>query len=106
MAAVSFPFFVLGVGKNRRERRNMRDAVQKIPGKVKELLDLHALDLEQAWANVGDEGLTISLSAKIGFDKARKGICDVTLSFTKEKVKDTASFAWDDFQLNLLKVAK
>jgi hypothetical protein len=83
----------------------LKSAIAKIPEKVTELLDLHARDLEEAWANVGDEGLTISLSVKVGFDKAHKGVCDVNLSFTKEKVKDTASFSWDDRQLNL-KVAK
>ena len=81
----------------------MKSAIAKIPDSVKTLLDLHAKDLEEAWANVDDEKLTISISAKIGFDRSRKGTCDVTLSFVKEKVSDTDSFGWDDFQLNLLK---
>jgi hypothetical protein len=83
---------------------SLKSAIQKIPEKVKDLLDGHDSDLEEAWANVGDEGLTLSISAKIGFDKQRKGLCDVTLSFVKEKVKDTSSFSWDDRQLTIPKI--
>ncbi len=84
----------------------LKTAITQIPEKVKDLLDVHAKDLEEAWANVGDEGLSISFSIKIGYDKQHKGKGDVTISFSKEKIKDTESFEWNDLQLNLKVVGK
>lgn len=80
----------------------MKSALKEIPGKLAELFMANDKALEEAWANTGDDPLTLSISAKIGFDKdSKKPVCDVTLSFTVEKVKDHKTFAWDDHQLKL-----
>ena len=81
----------------------MKSAIGSIPGKIAELMGNHVEDLAEAWANCSEsEPLNISFSAKISIDKG-KGKCDVSMSFTKEKVKDSTSFEWDDRQLSLLK---
>lgn len=79
----------------------MKDALSKIPGKVTELLEAHDHDLKQAWANVGDEGLSISFTAKIGVDKKRIPVCEVSIAFFVERVKDSLSFKWSDKQIDL-----
>ncbi len=79
----------------------MKDAISKIPGKVAELIQIHDHDLEEAWKNVGDEGLSISFSAKIGLDKQQNPICEVGISFVVERVKDSLSFKWSDKQIDL-----
>ena len=81
----------------------MKDALRQIASKVDELLKSHAKDLEEAWSNCGEDPLSISFSAKIGWDKSHKGICEVGIAFTKDKVKDSATFSWSDTQLSLLK---
>ncbi len=82
----------------------MKDALRQIASKVDELLKSHAKDLEEAWANCGEDPLSISFSAKIGWDKSHKGICEVGIMFSREpKVKDSATFSWSDTQLSLLK---
>ena len=66
------------------------------------MLKDHVDDLEEAWANCGEEPLTISFSAKIGIQKS-KNVCEVSISFTKEKVKDSTTFFWDPNQGELFK---
>ena len=84
----------------------MINALAQIPNKIGELLESHAVDLTEAWANVGEGSLDISFSAKIGMNKHGEHVCEVGISFTVERMKDSVTFAWDDKQLNFLKVAK
>ncbi len=83
----------------------MITALAKIPEEIENLIINHKNDLEDAWANIADGELVISFSAKVGI-KNGKGVCEVGISFTKDKVRDSVNFNWDDKQLNLLKVAK
>ena len=82
----------------------MKAALIQIPKKIEELIDSNLTDLEEAWSICGDEPLTISFSVKIGFDKKlnQKPICEITISFVKEKIKESKVFNWDDKQLSLL----
>jgi len=85
----------------------MKAALVLIPEKISGLLVDYAKDIEEAWANVGDgESLNINLSAKIGFDKHSKPVCEVTIAFIKEKIKGSVTFNWDDKQNNLFKAVK
>lgn len=76
----------------------MESALQRIPTEISNLLADYRIDLQEAWLKTeAGEALAISFSAKI-----KPKYCEVTMSFTKEKVKDTISFPWDDDQLTLL----
>lgn len=83
----------------------MKSALSQIPGKIEELIVAHTKELERAWADCAvliDEVLTLSFSAKIGFDKqTKKPVCEVGINFTVEKVKDSKRFFWDDHQMKL-----
>ena len=82
----------------------MKAALIQIPEKINGLLNDYAKDLEEAWANLAEnEALNVNLSAKIGFDKQGKPVCEITISFIKEKIKGSAIFNWDDKQIPLLK---
>jgi len=72
---------------------SIKGATILIPSKIQAMLKDYSEDLEQAWANAGEDPLTISFSAKIGVTKG-KNICEVSISFTKEKVKDSVTFEW------------
>jgi hypothetical protein len=77
--------------------------IDLIPEKVRELLNEHKGEIEETWNRREDgEDLSISLSAKLAVKEGNK-ICEVVMSFTKEKVKDKRSFAWDERQENLFK---
>lgn len=76
---------------------SIKGALIFIPSKINAMLKDYAEDLEQAWTNAGEEPLTISFSAKIGVVKG-KNICEVSISFTKEKIKDTVTFEWSSLQ--------
>lgn len=85
------------------ERRTMlKNALLKIPGRIEGLLADYAEDLEQAWTMCGEEPLTISFSAKIGIAKG-KNVCEVGISFTKDKIKDSQTFEWSNVQGDLFK---
>lgn len=81
----------------------IKGAILLIPSKIEAMLKDYAEDLEQAWVNAGDDPLTISFGAKIGIAKG-KNICEVSISFTKDKVKDTSTFYWDPNQGELFKI--
>jgi len=81
---------------------SIKGALSLIPSSIQTMLKNYVDDLEEAWANCGEEPLTISFSAKIGVQKG-KNICEVGISFTKEKVKDTATFYWNPNQGELFK---
>ncbi len=77
--------------------------IYKIPPTISDLIENHQKDLEEAWANCGDsEPLSISFSVKMGLKDGR-GISEVGISFTKEKVKDSCQVEWDPKQMNLIK---
>lgn len=78
----------------------MKSALAQIGTRIDQLIVSHAKDLEEAWANSGDN-MKISFSADIGFESGH-GKCDVGISFTTGKVKDSVSFEWSDKQLSLL----
>lgn len=81
----------------------MKQALIQIPEKISGLLNDYAKDIEEAWANTGEgEALNINLSAKIGFDKHSKPVCEITISFVKERIKGSVSFNWGN-QDNLFK---
>ena len=85
----------------------MKSALVIIPEKISGLLNDYAKDLEEAWANLGEnDSLNINLSAKVGFDKHNKPACEVTISFVKEKIKGSVTFNWNDNQQALFKVVK
>lgn len=79
----------------------MEKALIKIPEKIQELIQKHESDLREAWENRGEDPLGISFPVKIGFDKIGKPVCEVSISFTKEKVKDSLTFNWDEKQMDL-----
>jgi len=82
----------------------LKSALIQIPEKIKGLLNDYAIDLEEAWSNLGEnEALNVNLSAKIGFDKTGKPACEVIISFIKEKIKGSIIFNWDDKQGGLFK---
>jgi hypothetical protein len=77
--------------------------LRKISISVENLIEMHIKDLEEAWANCGDsEPLAISFSVKMGLKDGR-GISEVGISFTKEKVKDSCQVEWDPKQMSLIK---
>ncbi len=81
----------------------MKSALKKIPEKVQQLIESHADDLQEAWANRGEDNpLSISFPVKIGFRKGRP-VCQVEIKFSKENVNDSTEFEWNDSQLSLLK---
>ncbi len=80
-----------------------KKGLRKISISIGDLIDMHIKDLEEAWANCGDsEPLSISFSVKMAL-KDGKGISEVGISFTKEKVKDSCRVEWDPKQMNLIK---
>lgn len=74
----------------------MQSALDRISTEVGNLLMDYRVDLHEAWLK-SEDGLTISFSAKI-----KPGNCEVTMTFTKSKVKDSISFPWEDKQISLL----
>ncbi len=77
--------------------------LSKIPETIEELIVSYQKDLEEAWSNCGDsEFLSISFSAKMGLDEG-KGISDISISFTKEKVKGSKRVEWEQKQMSLIK---
>jgi len=84
---------------------SIKGALLLIPSKIQGMLRDHAEDLEQAWANAGENPLTISFGAKI--DTANgKNICEVSISFTEKKVKDSVTFEWSALQGDLFNTIK
>jgi hypothetical protein len=84
---------------------SIKGALLLIPSKIQGMLRDHAEDLEQAWANAGENPLTISFGAKI--DTANgKNICEVSISFTEKKVKDSVTFEWSALQGDLFYTIK
>ncbi len=82
----------------------MKSALIQIPQKIGELIEIEKDKLFEAWAARDDgETFSISVGIKLGTDRHGKNVCDITLSFIKEKVKTATSFTWDDHQLPLLK---
>ncbi len=77
-------------------------ALSKIPETVEGLIIDHQKDLEEAWALVTDDMMAISFSTKVGIANGKR-VGEVSISFTKEKVKDTAQFSWDTAQPSLFK---
>ena len=77
--------------------------LSKIPEVVENLIVDYQRDLEEAWSNVGDSDfLTISFSVKMGLDEG-KGISDIEIKFTKEKVKGSRRIEWEQKQMSLIK---
>ncbi len=77
----------------------MKEVLDQIPGKIQKLIEGHKEDIKQAFSLLPDEeALNLSFSAKIAIVKGKK-ICEVGISFTKEKVKDSLQFSWDDAPL-------
>lgn len=75
--------------------------MEAIEERIRELLNKHQEEIDQIWKERGEEeDLTISMSVKLGMKEGQK-ICDVGISFIKEKVKEKRSFPWDEKQENL-----
>jgi hypothetical protein len=81
---------------------SIKGATILIPSKIQAMLKDYAEDLEQAWTNAGEDPLTISFSVKIGVTKG-KNLCEVSISFTEKKVKDSVTFEWSANQGELFK---
>jgi hypothetical protein len=74
-----------------------------IPETIEALIVTYQKDLEEAWSNVGDtDFLSIAFSVKMGLDGG-KGISDIGITFTKEKVKGSKRVEWDPKQMSLIK---
>ena len=72
-----------------------------IEERIRELLSNHEEEINEIWKERGEEeDLTISMSVKLGMKEGQK-ICDVGISFIKDKVKEKRSFPWDEKQENL-----
>ncbi len=79
------------------------DAIEE---RIRELLTTHEETMNEIWKEHGEEeDLTISMSIKLGMKEGQK-ICDVGISFIKEKVKERRSFPWDERQSNLFDKGK
>ncbi len=77
----------------------MKEVLDQIPSKIEKLINGHRVDIEQAFSYLPDEeALTLSFSAKIAIVKGKK-ICEVGVSFVKDRVKDSLQFSWDDAPL-------
>jgi hypothetical protein len=77
----------------------LKEALVQIPSKIQKLIEGHKGDIEQAFSLLSDEEvLTVLFSVKISIQKGKK-ICKVGISFTKENVKDSLIFYWDDAPL-------
>lgn len=77
----------------------MKEVFDQIPAKIQHLIEKHKGDIEQAFSLLpDDEALNLSFSAKIAIVKGKK-ICEVGISFTKEKIKDSIQFSWEDAPL-------
>lgn len=86
---------------------SIKQALDHIPETIRLMIRDYAADLEEAWSNrEEDEGLTINFSGKLSTDSQGKNNCDVSISFTKSKIKDKVSFTWDDKQQGLFEGEK
>jgi hypothetical protein len=75
----------------------------KISPAISRLIEEYQKDLEEAWANCGDsEPLSISFSIKMAL-RDGKGISEIGISFTKEKIKGSCQIEWDPKQMSLIK---
>jgi len=83
----------------------IKTALDLVPEKIQGLLQDYEKDLDQAWVKMEKGDLTISFSATFGIKQGQNN-CEVTMSFTKEKIKDKANFTWDDKQESLFKTKK
>lgn len=78
-------------------------ALSRIPESVESLISDHEKDLLEAWKVAEEDMITINFTVKIGIENGKK-VGRVGISFTKEKVKGSADFLWEDSpQLSLLK---
>lgn len=70
-------------------------ALLGIQEKIGKLIGGHQKEIEEAFAILPDDDpLTINFSAKIAIVKGKK-ICEVGISFVKEKIKDSCQFSWE-----------
>ena len=79
-------------------------------GKIKEEYDTHVKDyaeqIEAAWLKRDeDEALSIAFGVKFSVEKG-DNICDVSIAFTPEKIKDHTKFVFDEKQDNLPGIPK
>lgn len=79
----------------------LETVLDQIPEKVKGLIQDHKDDIIQAWSHNKDwMGFNVDFFVRI-FVENNQNKCDVCISFVKEKIKDSASFTWDDKQTEL-----
>ncbi len=77
-----------------------------IESRIHELLGDHAQEINDIWKDRGEEeDLTISMSIRLRMKEGQK-LCDVGISYVKEKVRESKSFPWDDKQTNLFEKGK
>ncbi len=77
-----------------------------IEARIHELLGDHAQEINDIWKERGEEeDVTISMSVKLRMKEGQK-LCDVGISYVKEKVRESKSFPWDDKQTNLFEKGK
>jgi hypothetical protein len=79
----------------------LKVALDLVPEKVEGLIKDYREQLEAAWLKKEDtDDLTVSFSVKFSIEQG-KNTCNVTMSFTPEKITDKQKFTWDDKQLPL-----
>ncbi len=77
--------------------------LHKIPSVISDLIQEYQKEIEEAWSNIGDsEFLSISFSAKMGLTQG-KGVSEIGIRFSKEKVKGSKRVEWDPKQMSLIK---
>ncbi len=79
----------------------MKDALNRIPSKISDLIESNLKKLEDAWANTGEgETLSIAFPTRVAIKKGKQ-ICEVGINFSVEKCEDSTIFEWSDKQVNL-----
>ncbi len=72
-----------------------------IESRIHELLGEHTQTINDLWKEKGEEeDISISLSVKLRIKEGQK-LCDVGISYIKEKIRESKSFPWDEKQTNL-----
>ena len=79
----------------------LKTALDLVPEKIQKLIKDYAQQIEDAWLKrEEDEGLTISFATKFFVEKGAN-VCDVSIAFTPEKIKDHTKFVFDNKQGDL-----
>ncbi len=80
---------------------HLKTALDVLPEKIEGLIKDYLKDLDDAWLKREEkESLAVTFVAKFGVDKGNN-VCEVSMSFMKEKIHDKTKFIFDDKQPSL-----